>query len=77
MEAMPTIELPDDVAAALAAAAAERGMSVDELAAQTLASRFIGDALAGFIGSIDSGDPEWASTDAAVLRKAADARRSA
>jgi hypothetical protein len=74
---MSKIELPDDIAAALAAAAAELGMTADELAVQTLASRFIGDALAGFIGSIDTGDPDWASTDTSVLRKAADARRSA
>lgn len=40
LEAMSTIELPDDVAAALAAAAAERGMSVDELAAETISARF-------------------------------------
>ena len=38
--AMSTIELPDDVAAALAAAASDRGMSVDELAAETLSARF-------------------------------------
>ena len=38
--AMSTIELPDDVAAALTAAAAERGMSVDELAAETISARF-------------------------------------
>ena len=37
---MSIIELPDDVAAALAAAAAERGMSTDELAAEALAARF-------------------------------------
>ena len=37
---MSTIELPDGVAAALAAAAAERGMSVDELAAETISARF-------------------------------------
>lgn len=37
---MSTIELPDDIAAALAAAAAERGVSVDELAAETIESRF-------------------------------------
>lgn len=37
---MSTIELPDDVAAALAAAATERGMSVDELAAETISARF-------------------------------------
>lgn len=37
---MSTIELPDDVAAALAAAAAEQGVSVDELAAETISARF-------------------------------------
>ena len=37
---MSTIELPDDVAAALAVAAAERGVTVDELAAEALAERF-------------------------------------
>lgn len=37
---MATIELPDDVAAALAAVAAERGIRVDELAAEVLAERF-------------------------------------
>ncbi len=38
--AMTVIELPDDIAAALATAAAERGMTVDELAAEVLAERF-------------------------------------
>jgi len=37
---MSTIELPDEVAEALAAAAAERGMTVDQLAAEALAERF-------------------------------------
>ena len=37
---MSTIELPDDVAAALAAAANDRGISVDELAAETISARF-------------------------------------
>ena len=40
LEPMSTIELPDDVAAALTAAAAERGVSVDELAAETISARF-------------------------------------
>jgi len=40
LELMSTIELPDDVAAALAAAAVERGVSVDELAAETISARF-------------------------------------
>ena len=37
---MSAIELPDDVAAALAAAAAEGGVTVDQLAAEALAERF-------------------------------------
>jgi len=37
---MSTIQLPDDVAAALAAAAADREVSVDELAAETISARF-------------------------------------
>jgi len=40
LEPVSTIELPDDVAAALRAAAAERGLSVDELAAETISARF-------------------------------------
>ena len=40
LDAMSTIELPDDVAAALTAAAAERGVTVDELAAETISARF-------------------------------------
>ncbi len=80
---MSTIELPDDVAAALAAAAAERDMTADELAAEALAGQFgptvveSVDALGAFIGSVETGDPDWASTDTALLRKAADSRRSA
>jgi len=37
---MSTVELPEDVAAALASAAAERGMTTDELAAEALAAQF-------------------------------------
>jgi plasmid stability protein len=37
---MTVIELPDDLAAALAAAAAERGVSVDELAVEALTGQF-------------------------------------
>lgn len=84
---MSTVELPEPVAQCLAAAAAKRGMTVDELAAETIAARFgdhstsdtdaEADALTAFIGSVDTGDPDWASTDTAVLRKAADTRRSA
>ncbi len=76
--AMSTIELPDDVAAALAAAAAERGVSEAELIAELVKSdRPQPAGLDGFLGCMDSGDPEWAGTDTKVLRKAADVRRSA
>jgi len=81
---MSTVELPEPVAERLAAAAAKRGMSVDELATETIVARFGDsdtdaetDALTAFIASVETGDPDWASTDTAVLRKAADNRRSA
>ena len=74
---MSTIEVPDDVAIALAAAAAKRGITVAELIAELVSDRPESAGLDGFLGCIDSGDPEWAGTDTAVLRKQADARRSA
>lgn len=37
---MSTVELPDDLATALATAAAERGMTVDELVAEALSAQF-------------------------------------
>ncbi len=75
---MSTIDLPDDVAAALTAAAADRGVTEAELIAELVGSGQPKPAgLDGFLGCMDSGDPEWAETDTKVLRKAADARRSA
>jgi hypothetical protein len=75
---MSTIELPDDVAAALAAAAARRGVTEAELIAELVGSDQPKPAgLDGFLGCMDSGDPDWAATDTAELRKAADAHRSA
>ncbi len=71
---MSTIELPDDVAAALA----EPGVTEAELIAELVGSdqpKPVG--LDGFLGCMDSGDPDWAGTDTKVLRKAADARCSA
>jgi plasmid stability protein len=60
------INLPDDVAARLAAEAARRGQDVDELAAELLAGRLPagpaetadGDPLAAFIGCGASGHRE-------------------
>lgn len=81
---MSTVDLPEAVLERLAAAAAERGVSADELAAEILAERFGppdensgSDVLAMFIGSAETGDADWAGTDTVELRKAVDSRRSA
>lgn len=80
---MSSVHLPDELVDRLAAEAARRGMTVDELAAEALAARFPhtafdvgGDALEAFIGSGDSGDPSWAGRDSAELRKDAATRRA-
>ncbi len=84
---MSSIELPDDVAAALAAAAAERGLSEAELIAEMVAAdadHVAGsadearraEALEAFIGCADSGDESWAATDTKVLRAQAAARKA-
>ncbi len=71
---MSTVDLPDDVAAALSAAAARRGIGVAELVVELLTERRDPAGLDGFLGCMDSGDPDWAATDTAELRKAADSR---
>jgi hypothetical protein len=83
-----TVELPEPLAGRLAAEAARRGLTVDELAVEAL-ERFYGrpadreptavpsDALEAFIGCFDSGDPDWAGTDTHELRARAAARRPA
>ncbi len=80
---MSTLHLPDELVDRLAAEASRRGVTVDELAAETLADRFPAranpddrDALEAFIGSGDSGDPTWASRDSAELRRDAATRRA-
>jgi hypothetical protein len=78
------VHLPDELAERLAAEAARRGMSVDEVAAELLAASFtpVGrtgrqvDPLEAFIGSGDSGDPGWATRDTAELRRKADDGRA-
>ncbi len=57
LEPMSTIELPDDVAAALAAAAAQRGVTEAELIAELVAELVAGepDELDAFIGVGASG----------------------
>lgn len=81
---MSVVHLPDELADRLAAEAARRGMSLDELAAEALEARFPArsdnnsdgdDVLEAFIGSGDSGDPSWAARPAAELRAEAYKRR--
>lgn len=79
---MTVVHLPDELADRLAAEAARRGISVDELAAETLSASLAADAgvevdpLEAFIGSGDSGDPAWAARPTAELRGDAAARRT-
>lgn len=80
-----TVGVPEPLAGRLAAEAARRGLSVDEVAVEALegvygrtepkaaADRL--DALEAFIGCFDSGDPDWAATDTHELRAQAAARR--
>lgn len=76
-----TFELPDPLVARLEAEAARRGTTVEELAVAALADRYgtrapggQDNALDDFIGSLDSGDPDWAATDTHELRAEADRR---
>jgi len=78
---MSTIEIPDALAEKLAERAVADGTTPDELAASILQERIDErgeaiDRLEAFIGSANSGDPDWASTDTAILRKEAAQRRS-
>ncbi len=74
------VHLSEDLADRLAAEAARRGVSVDELTAELLAAGLPAgeevDALEAFIGSGDSGDPSWAGRDTRELRAEATARRA-
>lgn len=81
-----SVDLPDPLAERLAAEAARRGVTVEDLALEAIEGRYGSsrpkqqtsdgvDALEAFIDSFDSGDPDWASTDTHVLRAEAAARR--
>ena len=74
LDAMTTIELSDDLAAALTAAAAARGTTIVALITEFLARDALPAGLDRFVGCMDSGDPEWAATDTKVLRKQASIR---
>jgi hypothetical protein len=74
-----TVQLPGELAAALEAEAARRGQTPDRVAADLLAERLpttmTSDPMDAFIGSADSGDPDWAGRDTHQLRTEATARR--
>jgi hypothetical protein len=78
---MTVVHRPDELAGRLAAEAARRGITVDELAAETLSASLLAstgaqvDPLEAFIGSGDSGDPTWAAQPSIELRQQA-ARRA-
>lgn len=81
-----TVEVPEPLAGRLTAEAARRGVDPTDLAVETLQGAWgpaatgdngEADGLDAFIGSFDSGDPDWASTDTAELRAQAAARRTA
>ena len=84
-----TLTLPDATVEAVERAAAARGVSVEELlTAWTTAVEAAGpppgsvvgvvtgdEVWDAFIGGSESGDPDWAATDAKLLRGAAASRR--
>lgn len=79
------VEAPEPLAGRLTAKAARRGVAPTELAVETLEGAWgpaapadnDGDVLGAFIGSFDSGDPDWASTATAELRSQAAGRHTA
>jgi hypothetical protein len=74
-----SVDLPEPLAERLAAEAARRGVTVEDLALEAIEGRYGPgrsaersghgvDALQAFIGCADSGDPDWASRDIHELR---------
>lgn len=83
-----SVDLPEPLAERLAAEATRRGVTVEDLALEAIEGRYGDlrpaeptdggdDAMKAFIGSFDSGDPDWAATDTHVLRAHAAERRPA
>jgi len=77
-----TFDLPEGLVARLEAEASRRGTTVEQLAVSALSDRYAdarsdageSDPLGAFVGSLDSGDPDWASTDTHVLLEQARSR---
>ena len=55
--ALITIEVPDDVAERVKAAAAERGVAVEQLAGEAVAEKFPARRRLGFVGLGNSSGP--------------------
>lgn len=79
-----TFEIPEPLFERLTRMAAQRGQTTEELVTEILAERaqvegeeHAAGRVAAFIGSIESGDRDWAETDAGELRRQAETRRSA
>ena len=76
-----TLDIPEALHERLAEIATLRGTTPDRLATDVLTDLFGTaegdgvDPLAAFIGSVETNDPDWASTDTALLRKEAASRR--
>jgi hypothetical protein len=77
-----TVEAPDPLAERLAAEGLRRGVSVDRLTLDSIEGHLRAHrpadesvALPTFVGSFDSGDPDWASNDTHSLRASAAERR--
>jgi hypothetical protein len=79
------VEVPEPLAGRLAAEAARRGVSIDQLTVEALHEHLdtrthhddAAGSLGAFIGSFDSGDPDWAGTDTHTLRVDTATRRPA
>jgi hypothetical protein len=76
-----TVHVPEELARRVEEAAAVRHVSPEQLAIETIESRFPAgdeeDPLEAFIGSGDSGDPSWAERHTSELRAEALRRASA
>lgn len=81
-----SVDLPDPLAERLAAEAARRGLTIEDLALEAIEGRYGSsspeggsgdDAVRAFIGCFDSGDPTWASRDIHELRAEAAERELA
>jgi hypothetical protein len=71
------VRLPDEVSAQVQDAARQRGISTEEVVVGAVMAEFVkDDPLAAFLGSGDSGDASWATSDIHDLRNELAGRRA-